>query len=79
MSKVWLELKYGDSKGAITIYRLIDNQLLRAFKRKSLAKAGWDAAVSEIADPVIGLLDRFDVDKLKAVLELLIPSDEGLS
>jgi len=79
MSKVWLELKYGEGKAAITIYRLIDNQLLRAFKRKALDQAEWNVKESRVIDPVVGLLDQFEADKLKAVLELLIPSDERLS
>ncbi|MCI2425823.1 hypothetical protein LM597_00100 [Candidatus Acetothermia bacterium] len=79
MGKVWLELKYGEGKAGITIYRLADNQLLRAFKRKALAQAEQKATVNEVIDPVVGLLDRFDANRLKAVLELLIPSDEGFS
>ena len=73
MSKVWLELKYGEGKASITIYRLVDNQLLHAFKRKALDQAEWNAKESRLIDPVMGLLDEFDANKLKAVLELLIP------
>jgi len=78
MSKVWLELKYGEGKAAITIYRLVDNQLLRAFKRKALDQTEWNVKESQVIDPVVGLIDQFEADKLKAVLELLIPSDKGL-
>ena len=78
MSKIWLELKYGEGKAAITIYRLVDNQLLRAFKLKALDHTEWNAKESRVVDPVVGLLDQFDANKLKAVLELLIPSDREL-
>jgi hypothetical protein len=77
MSKVWLELKYGEGKAGITIYRLADNQLLRAFKQKALDKAERNAAESQIFDPVVGLLNQFEANKLRAVLELLIPPDRG--
>lgn len=77
MSKIWLELKYGEGKAAITIYRLTDKQLLLAFKRKALAESEWDAKESNLIDPVVGLLDQFNANKLKAVLEVLIPSGKS--
>lgn len=77
MSKVWLELKYGEGKAAITICRLTDQQLLRTFKRRALQEAKWNVRESQAIDPVIGLLDKFDADKLEACLELLIPSNGG--
>lgn len=73
MGKIWLELKYGEGKAAVTLCRLVDDQLIRSFKRKAIDQAEWSAKESQVIDPVVGLLDRFDAERLRAVLALLIP------
>ena len=77
MTKVWLELKYGEGKAAVTVCRLTDAQILHAFKRKVIQQAQWSAQESLAIDPVVGMLDDYEMRKLKAVLEMLIPSGKS--
>ncbi len=77
MSKIWPGPKYGEGKAAITIYRFVDNQLIRTFKRKVLDLAEWNAQESQVIDPILGLMDQLETIKLKVILELLMPSDKG--
>ena len=77
MSKVWLELKYGQGKAGLTVCRLDDERVLRAAKRAALNRAKDRAHESEEVDPVLALMDRFDLQKLSSVLELLIPGDKN--
>ena len=73
LSNVWLELKYGQGGAGLTVCRLDDLQLLRTGKRTALNRAKDRLRESEPLDPVIALMDRFDLDKLETVLDALIP------
>ena len=72
MSKVWLELRYGTGKTGITLFRLDDPRVIRAFARNALKKAEERAFESEILDPVLGIIDRAELVKLQQVLDLLL-------
>jgi len=65
MSPLWLELKYGSTGAPLTIYRLRDEGLLRAFGRKALAHAQSRVIEGEAIDPVLALLERHDAKKLQ--------------
>jgi hypothetical protein len=77
MSKVWLELRYGTGKTGMTLFRLDDPRVIRAFARNALKKAEERAFESEILDPVLGIIDRAELAKLQQVLDLLLPEDGG--
>lgn len=72
MSKVWLELRYGNGSTGITLFQLDDLTLIRAFARNALKKAEEKAFESEILDPVLGVIDRLELEKLKKVLDLVV-------
>lgn len=74
MNRTWLELKYGTPKAAITLFRLDDPTLLRAFSQKALKEARWKAEESRFIDPVLGVIDGLEAQKIKRVLDLVIPS-----
>ena len=77
MTKVWLELKYGNpDKGGALLCNIQDKALLRQAKTKILRDAEMRARISELTDEVLGVLDRGDYEKLKRLLDLLIP-DKG--
>jgi len=76
MSKVWLELRYGTGRTGITLFRLDDLKVIRAFARNALKKAEEKAFESEILDPVLGIIDHAELLKLQRVLDMLIPEDE---
>lgn len=73
MSKIWLELKYGQGKAGFTVCRLDNQRLLRIAKKIALDRAEDRLHESELLDPVVALMDRFDLEKLKSVLDALIP------
>jgi hypothetical protein len=72
MSKVWLELRYGTGNTGITLFQLDDLTLIRAFARNALKKAEEKAFESEIIDPVLGVIDRLELEKLNKVLALTV-------
>jgi hypothetical protein len=72
MSKVWLELRYGTGSTGITLFQLDDLTLIRAFARNALKKAEEKAFESEIIDPVLGVIDRLELEKLNKVLALTV-------
>ncbi len=76
MSKTWLELKYGTPITAIILFRLDDPTLLRVFSRKALEEARWKAEESRFIDPVLGIIDGLEAQKIKQRLALVIPSVE---
>ena len=76
MSKVWLELRYGIRRAGITLFRLDDSKVIRAFAYDALEKAKERAFESEILDPVLGIIDHAELVKLQRVLDVLIPEDE---
>ena len=73
MNRTWLELKYGTPKAPITLFRLDDPTLLRAFSKKALKEAWWKAEESRGIDPVLGVIDGFEAQKIERVLDLVIP------
>jgi len=73
MSKIWLELKYGQGRAGLTLCRLDNERLLRIVKRTALDEAQGRLHDSELIDPVIATMDRFDLQKLRTVLDALIP------
>ena len=73
MSKIWLELKYGQGKTGVTVCRLDNQRILRIVKRAALNRANNRLHESELLDPVIALMDRFDLEKLRTILDALIP------
>lgn len=73
MNRTWLELKYGTPKAAITLFRLDDPTLLRAFSKKALKEVRWKAEESRGIDPVLGVIDGFEAQKIERVLDLVIP------
>ncbi|MBE9515077.1 MAG: hypothetical protein IMY79_02945 [Chloroflexi bacterium] len=77
MGQVWAELRYGVKGQGITLCRLDNPYLLRVFKQCALAKATQLAQESEAADEIIHFLDQIELEKLQALLELLIPGDEN--
>jgi len=77
MSKVWLELRYGTRRAGITLFRLDDPKVIRAFARNAIKKAKERAFESEILDPVLGIIDHAELIKLQRMLDVLMPEDEG--
>ncbi|MFW6116525.1 MAG: hypothetical protein ACOC6F_02250 [bacterium] len=73
MSKIWLELKYGQGAAGLTVCRLDNERLLRVFKQTALDRAEGRLHDSELIDPVVAIIDRFDLQKLRTVLDALIP------
>lgn len=73
MNKTWLELKYGQGAAGLTVCRLDNERVLRVFKRTALDRAEGRLHDSELLDPVVAVMDRFDLEKLRAVLDALIP------
>ena len=74
MSKVWLELKYGEGRSSLTLWRLKDSQLLVAFKKKAIKDAERRVEESSALDEVVGIIDKFELEKLRSLLDLLIPN-----
>jgi len=75
MSKVWLELRYGTGRTGITLFRLDDPNVIRAFARSALKKAEEKAFESEILDPILAIIDHAELVKLQRVVDVLIPDD----
>ena len=73
LTRVWLELRYGTGKTGITLFRLEEPALIRAFARNALKKAKEKAFESEIVDPVFGIIDHAELVKHQRVLDLLLP------
>ena len=73
MCKIWLELRYGTGGTAITLFRLDDTKVIRAFAHSALKKAEEKAFESEILDPVLGIFDHAELAKLQRTLDVLIP------
>ena len=76
MSKTWLELRYGPPKAAITLFGLDDFALLRVFSRKALKEVRRKTEERRFIDPVLGVIDGLEAQKIKQVLDLVIPSVE---
>lgn len=76
MNRVWLELKYGKSgTSSITVCRLEDAVALRAFKRRLVKKMESNFEESQAVNPILGVIDRFELSKVKTVLQILVPDE----
>ena len=76
MTKIWLELKYGNPyKGGSLVSRIWSKSLLRKVKAKILEDLADRALISELKDEVQGIIARSDYEKQKILLEKLIPDN----
>lgn len=73
---VWAELKYGLKGHGITICKLDNPYLLRAFKRCAIQKAEEFSNQSDGADDIIHLHDEMELQRLRKLLEKLVPNGE---
>lgn len=76
MTGIWLEMKYGrpDRDGAL-LCRIHNDFLLRLAKAKILKDAYDRAMISESTDAILGILDRGDYEKLRKLLDFLVPEE----
>ena len=74
MTKIWLELKYGNpDKGGTLLSRIWSKYLLRQVKAEVLEDLDDRAMFSELKDEILGIIARADYEKHKKLLEKLIP------
>jgi len=77
MTEVWLELRYGNiNKGGALLCTIRDKALIRQTKTIILHDADIKAKISELENEVLGILDKADYEKLKKLLDFLIPDKE---
>tara|TARA_Y100000310_G_C20358316_1_gene657747 strand:- start:24 stop:266 length:243 start_codon:yes stop_codon:yes gene_type:complete len=78
MTKIWLELKYGNvDRGGTLLSRIWSRDLLRKAKAKILEDLADRALIDELKDEVQGIIAKSDYKKQKKVLEKLIPDSEN--
>lgn len=78
MTKIWLELKYGNvDRGGTLLSRIWSRDLLRKAKARILEDLADRALIDELKDEVQGIIAKSDYKKQKKVLEKLIPDSEN--
>ena len=75
MENVWVELRYGLGPG-ICICRADDPYLLQVFRRCAITRGNQKYEQSHGVDEVINLIDLFDTQKLKGLLDMVIPENQ---
>ena len=75
--QVWAELRYGVSGQGIALCKTDNPYLLRVFKRCALERASQLAEESDGVDAIIHLQDEAELERLKKLLAMLIPSNES--
>lgn len=78
MTKIWLELKYGnpDKEGSL-VSRIWSKSLLRRAKAIILENLADRALITELKDEVQGILARSDYEKQKKLLDTLMPDSSN--
>ena len=74
--EVWAELKYGTKGHGITICKVDTPYILKVFKRCALQRAEQFSNQSEKADEIIHLHDELELERLRKLLEKLLPKGE---
>lgn len=72
MNNLWLELKYGTGKAGMTLCRLDDPKTIRVCARTALKDAEERALESAVIDPVLGIIDKAELGKLRCLLQKLL-------
>ena len=74
-SACWVELRYGWGLKGIPVAQTACSEILRRMKEILLAEAEQRAEVSLNVDPVLGFIEEQELEKLRRILEVIIPSD----
>jgi len=73
---VWLEVRYGNpDKGGTLLSRIWSRELLRQAKGRLLEDSDDKALFSELKDDIQGLIARSEHDKLRLLLDKLLPDN----
>lgn len=75
MSTVWAELRYGVKGQGVALCRLDNPYLLKVFRQCALSRAERLAHESEGIDEVIHAQDQLELERLKKILDLIIPDE----
>ena len=68
----------GRESASVPIARTSDPGLLRTLRDRLIAEAEGEARMWQGVDPALGEMAATEVDRLKRVLQLLLPVDTGI-
>jgi hypothetical protein len=71
----WVELRYGWGLKGIPIAQTASSELLKQLREILLAEAERRAQISRKADPVLGLIEEQELQKLRRILRVVIPDN----
>jgi hypothetical protein len=71
----WVELRYGWGLKGIPIAQTASSELLKLAKEILLAEAERRAEVSQKVDPILGFIEEQELEKLRRILTVVIPSN----
>jgi len=71
----WVELRYGWGLKGITIGQTASLELLKQAKEILLSEAERRAEVSQKVDSILGFIEEKELEKLRQILEVVIPSN----
>jgi len=71
----WVELRYGWGLKGIPIAQTASSELLKQLKEILLAEAERRAQISCKVDPVLGLIEEQELEKLRRILRVVIPDN----
>lgn len=71
----WIELRYGWGLKGIPIAQTVSSELLKQVKETLLTEAERRAESSRKVDSVLGFIEEQELEKLRRILEVIIPSN----
>ena len=71
----WVELRYGWEPKGIPIAQTASSELLKLAKEILLSEAERRAEVSQKVDPILGFIEEQELEKLRQILERVIPNN----
>ena len=74
-SVCWVELRYGWGLKGIPIGQTASSELLKQVKEVLLAEAERRAEVSRKVDPILGFIEKQELEKLRRILTVVIPNN----
>lgn len=71
----WIELRYGWGLKGIPIGQTVSSELLKQVKETLLTEAERRAEFSRKVDSLLGFIEEQELDKLRRILEVIIPDN----
>ena len=71
----WVELRYGWGLKGIPIGQTASSELLKQVKGILLSEAERRAEVSQKVDPILGFIQEQELEKLRRILEVVVPGN----